>query len=342
MRTVLDVGCGEGNWLAPLRRLRPRVTIHRRRRERVRRRAVRHEPEHPPRHDRCARPHATAEGLRSDPVRGDAQLPAIRHTCEPGWRSSTSSRTALVYLELFTGVDRGVFGDTRGTRLRSAAWYRARIREARFVSCGLHCYIPDWLREHDLGDRAVWPIAQSPLGRRRGDDCADASGAPSPNANEPAARGGRISQLRLLAFVVGVASAIALLVAGVAHPCSTRRLVVGDRRIHRAANTHAKRRRRARVGGRRRIVCEQGALRVARDWNALAPWTGETRTREHAHAAPISMSRDMRRSCGCSTSRAPGPGTPTVMSWLLGESLRCGAPRATGSGARAPAGRRVA
>lgn len=54
----------------------------------------------------------------------------------------------LVYLELFTSTDRGVFGDTRGTRLRSAAWYRARIHDARLVSCGLHCYVPDWLREH--------------------------------------------------------------------------------------------------------------------------------------------------------------------------------------------------
>ena len=53
----------------------------------------------------------------------------------------------MVYLELFTSADRGVFGDTRGTRLRSPAWYRARIREARFLSCGLHCYVPDWLSE---------------------------------------------------------------------------------------------------------------------------------------------------------------------------------------------------
>jgi len=53
----------------------------------------------------------------------------------------------VVYLELFTSGDRGVFGDTRGTRLRSPAWYRARIREARFLSCGMHCYISDWLRE---------------------------------------------------------------------------------------------------------------------------------------------------------------------------------------------------
>ena len=39
-------------------------------------------------------------------------------------------------------------GDTRGTRLRSPAWYRARIRAARFINCGMHCYVPDWLEEH--------------------------------------------------------------------------------------------------------------------------------------------------------------------------------------------------
>jgi hypothetical protein len=54
----------------------------------------------------------------------------------------------VVYLELFTDADRGVFGDTRGTRLRSPGWYRSLIRRAGFLSCGLHCYIPDWLREH--------------------------------------------------------------------------------------------------------------------------------------------------------------------------------------------------
>ena len=54
----------------------------------------------------------------------------------------------VVYLEVFTSRDTGVFGDTRGARLRSPAWYRTRFRDARFLSCGMHCYIPDWLREH--------------------------------------------------------------------------------------------------------------------------------------------------------------------------------------------------
>src|SRR6185295_12997501 len=40
----------------------------------------------------------------------------------------------VVYLEVFTSRDTGVFGDTRSTRLRSPAWYRARIRDARFLS----------------------------------------------------------------------------------------------------------------------------------------------------------------------------------------------------------------
>jgi hypothetical protein len=54
----------------------------------------------------------------------------------------------LVYLELFTSADSGVFGDTRGTRLRSPAWYRSQLRKAKFVAIGMHCFVPTWLREH--------------------------------------------------------------------------------------------------------------------------------------------------------------------------------------------------
>jgi hypothetical protein len=53
----------------------------------------------------------------------------------------------VVYLELFTSADRGVFGDTGNTRMRTPAWYRGRIRKAGFLACGMHCYVPDWQRE---------------------------------------------------------------------------------------------------------------------------------------------------------------------------------------------------
>ena len=129
----------------------------------------------------------------------------------------------------------------------------------------------------------------------------------------------RISQLRLVAFVVGVASGgsllggwgrTALLVAG---------LVVGAAAYIALANIHAKRRRRARWAGVRRIVCEQGALRVARDWNALAPWTGETLTHDHAHAAELDVTghASLVRLLDVTS---PGPGRQAILSWLTGEA----------------------
>lgn len=147
LRTVLDVGCGEGNWLAPLRRLRPGVQytgvdsseyVVRRfgARRNIRLGTI----------DSLDRLRLRKEydlilcvGMLN--YLGPAQL-------EQGLAQVYERAHGLVYLELFTSTDRGVFGDTMGARLRSPAWYRARIRDARFLSCGMHCYVPDWLREH--------------------------------------------------------------------------------------------------------------------------------------------------------------------------------------------------
>ena len=146
IQTVLDVGCGEGNWLAPLRRLRPRVQYTGvDSSEYVVRRFGRS------RNIRLG----TIDSLDRMRLRKEYDLilcvgmlnyldPAQLRT---GLAHLYELANGVVYLELFTSADSGVFGDTRGTRLRSPAWYRARIREARFLSCGLHCYIPDWQRE---------------------------------------------------------------------------------------------------------------------------------------------------------------------------------------------------
>ena len=147
IRTVLDVGCGEANWLAPLRRLQPgiRYTGVDSSEYAVRRFGAR-------RNIRLG----TIDALDRLRLRKDYDLVlcvGMLNYLEPveldrGLANIYERSSGLVYLELFTSEDRGVLGDTRGTRLRSTAWYRARVRTAGFVSCGMHCYVPDWLREH--------------------------------------------------------------------------------------------------------------------------------------------------------------------------------------------------
>jgi hypothetical protein len=129
----------------------------------------------------------------------------------------------------------------------------------------------------------------------------------------------RVSQLRLVAFVMAVGSGIALLGgSGRAAPLVAG-LAIGVAAYAALASRHAERRQRARYAGVRRIVCEQGALRVARDWNALAPWTGEALTHEHPHAADLDVTghASLVRLLDVTS---PGPGRTTVLSWLTGEA----------------------
>jgi len=129
----------------------------------------------------------------------------------------------------------------------------------------------------------------------------------------------RISQLRLIAFVVGAASGVLLLGGWGRTTLLVAGLVIGAATYIALATIHAKRRRRARWAGVRRIVCEQGALRVARDWNALAPWTGETLTHDHPHAADLDITghASLVRLLDVTS---PGPGRQTVLSWLTGDA----------------------
>ena len=147
VRTVLDIGCGEGNWLAPLRQLRPRIQYT----------GIDASPYVVERFGESRNIRlGTVDALDEVRLRKEYDLVlcvGVLNYLTPaelraGLEQVYDRANGLVYLELFTAADRGVVGDTRGTRLRPPAWYRARIREARLVSCGLHCYVPDWLREH--------------------------------------------------------------------------------------------------------------------------------------------------------------------------------------------------
>ncbi len=146
LRTVLDVGCGEANWLTPLRRLRPRIQY-----------TGVDSSEYVVSRFGASRNIRLGTIDSLDRMRLRKEYDLILCVGMLNYLDPVQLRTGLahlyelangvVYLELFTTADRRVFGDTRGTRLRSPSWYRARIREARFLSCGMHCYIPDWLRE---------------------------------------------------------------------------------------------------------------------------------------------------------------------------------------------------
>lgn len=139
VRSALDVGCGEGNWRAPLRRLRPAM------------RYVGVDPS-----DYVVRKFGrrrniragSAESLHRMRLRGPfdiviasgvlnfLSLDDLRRALRP----MAKLVEGVAFLELFTASDE-VVGDTRGWQPRSPTYYRRLLRNAGFVSCGPHCYV---------------------------------------------------------------------------------------------------------------------------------------------------------------------------------------------------------
>lgn len=147
VRTVLDVGCGEGNWREPLRRLRPAVRYT----------GVDSSEYAVSRYGKSRNIKlGTIASLDRMRLRKDYDVilcVGMLNYLTPaelvnGLAHLYDRAGGLVYLELFTSADTGVFGDTMGTQLRSPAWYRARIREAKLIGMGMHCFLPDWLHGH--------------------------------------------------------------------------------------------------------------------------------------------------------------------------------------------------
>jgi SAM-dependent methyltransferase len=139
VRTALDVGCGEGDWRAPLRRLRPGMRyvgvdpsdyVVRRF---GRRRNIRA---------------GSAESLHRLRLRGPFDIMIVSGVLNflalddlrRALRTMAKLVEGVAFLELFTATD-DVVGDTRGWEPRSAAQYRRLLHTAGFVSCGPHCYV---------------------------------------------------------------------------------------------------------------------------------------------------------------------------------------------------------
>ena len=140
IRTVLDVGCGEGNWLPVLRRLRPRVAYQ----------GV--DPsEYAVRRYGRRRNILLGDLAALDALPLDDRYDLVVASGVLNYVTPAELRVALpklvaraggmLYLELFTAAD-DVVGDTAFAARRSAAWFRRTLRGAGLVGCGLHCYLP--------------------------------------------------------------------------------------------------------------------------------------------------------------------------------------------------------
>lgn len=139
LRSVLDVGAGEGTWRREIRRIRPHVRYlgvdpsewvvarHGRRRN-IRLGSF---EELPSLH--LGRAHdliVCADMLQYVP---DAAL-------RRGVRHLASILTGMAYLEAYTSGD-DMEGDLEGWHPRTKAQYRAVFARAGLVGCGLHCYL---------------------------------------------------------------------------------------------------------------------------------------------------------------------------------------------------------
>ena len=139
VKSVLDVGCGEGNWRAPLKRLRPRL--------------------HYDGVDPSEYAVARFGNRRSLQLGGIEDLDGLTlrdsydlvvccgmlnylppATLRRGVAQVSRRMAGVAYLELFTRTD-GFEGDTNWPKPRAAAEYRRMFRAAGLTSIGMHGYV---------------------------------------------------------------------------------------------------------------------------------------------------------------------------------------------------------
>jgi SAM-dependent methyltransferase len=137
--TVLDIGCGEGVWRAPLRSLRPGVeylgldsseyAIARYGRSRNLRLAT---------FGQLAelRFETTFDLIVCTDVLHYVRTPELKS----GLRGIVEMLDGVAFLELFTAAD-APDGDKHGFIARTPGWYRSTFAQAGLIACGTHCYI---------------------------------------------------------------------------------------------------------------------------------------------------------------------------------------------------------
>jgi len=139
LQNVLDIGCGEAPWRAPLRRLRPGIDY----------RGLDSSAYVVERYGRSRniglatfgqlgelRFHTRFDLIVCSDVLHYVPAAELRR----GLAGVVESLEGLAFLELFTSRD-GATGDTRGFIARTPAWYRTCFSDAGLLSCGSHGYL---------------------------------------------------------------------------------------------------------------------------------------------------------------------------------------------------------
>ena len=139
LRSVLDLGCGEGAWRAPLLKLRPKLRYlgfdsseYAIARHGARRNL------HPARFGDFAwlRPCAPVDLL----VCSDVMHYVPNRELKAGLEGLAELCGGVAFLETFTAED-DFHGDHDGFQKRPARWYRRQLQEAGFRAVGSHCWL---------------------------------------------------------------------------------------------------------------------------------------------------------------------------------------------------------
>ncbi|MBV8158034.1 MAG: class I SAM-dependent methyltransferase [Dyella sp.] len=139
VRSVLDVGCGEGVWRAPLRALRP--DVHYQGLDASEYAVARYGRS---RNIGLAR-FGQLEYLRFDHRFDLIVCTDVLHYLKPaeiraGMVGIADMLEGVAFLEVFTNRD-GVDGDLEGFHSRAPSWYLRAFTGAGLMPCGSHCYL---------------------------------------------------------------------------------------------------------------------------------------------------------------------------------------------------------
>ena len=148
VRTVLDVGCGEGNWLPAVISIRPKIRY-----TGVDASTYAVDRFGKKRNIRLGS-FATLDeiGLKEDYdliVCSDTLFYLPLTELEQGIASLAHRSAGVAFLELYTGED-SLMGDFPNEGLQSASFYRKMLTRHGFLSVGSHCYLGP-----DMAERAM-------------------------------------------------------------------------------------------------------------------------------------------------------------------------------------------